>query len=221
VAKICQRAREAGILTVVDGAHAPGQIPLRLEEIGVDFYIGNCHKWLCAPKGAAFLYARPERQEILQPLIVSWGWESLKPGPSTFQDYFGWVGTDDPSAYLSVPSAISFQNEHNWDAVRTACHELAASARRQISEIMGTGLICPDSPGWWGQMCAIQLPDGDAAALQQCLREEWNIEIPVVNWNGHRFMRLSIQGYNGPADVERLLTALQATFADGEQVQRS
>ncbi|GLV59919.1 aminotransferase class V [Dictyobacter sp. S3.2.2.5] len=212
VAKICQRAREAGIITVVDGAHAPGQIPLNLEEIGADFYIGNCHKWLCAPKGAAFLYAHPERQELLQPLVVSWGWESLAPGPSRFQDYFGWLGTDDPSAYLSVPAAIAFQREHDWDAVRVACHELAASARQQIVNLTGIRPICPDS--WLGQMCSVQLPDGDAASLQRQLREQWRIEIPVMVWNGQRFIRISIQGYNSPADVERLLTALRTIFAD-------
>lgn len=211
VAKICQRAREAGILTVIDGAHAPGQVPLNLEEIGADFYIGNCHKWLCAPKGSAFLYASPERQALLQPLIVSWGYESLKPGISSFQDYFGWVGTDDPAAFLSVPAAIAFQHEHNWDAVREACHELAASARQEIASLLGTRLICSDT--WFGQMCAIQVPDGDSLALQRTLRETWHIEMPVITWNNHRYIRISIQGYNSPADVERLLTALHAIFA--------
>ncbi|GHO81742.1 aminotransferase class V [Ktedonobacter sp. SOSP1-85] len=210
VAKICQRAREAGILTVIDGAHAPGQISLNLEEIGADFYIGNCHKWLCAPKGSAFLYASPEHQSLLQPLIVSWGYESLKPGISSFQDYFGWVGTDDPAAFLSVPAAIAFQQEHNWDAVRAACHELAASARQEIASLLGTQLIC--SENWLGQMCTIQVPDGDPLALQRTLRETWHIEMPVVVWNNHRYIRLSIQGYNSPADVERLLTALHAIF---------
>lgn len=215
IARICQRARAAGILTVIDGAHAPGQIPLNLDELGADFYIGNCHKWLCAPKGSAFLYAAPERQELLQPLIVSWGWENSVPGVSKFQDYFSRTGTDDPSAYLSVPAAISFQREYQWDTVRVACHELARMARQQVSELAGTRAICPDSPDWWAQMCCIQLPDGDAQALQRCLREVWSIEIPVGNWNKMRFLRISIQGYNSVADVERLLTALHAILPQG------
>src|SRR5690348_165616 len=103
VEKICQRAQSTGIITVIDGAHAPGHIPLQLDALGVDFYTGNCHKWLCSPKGAGFLYARPERQALLQPLIVSWGWDSRSPGVSPFQDFFGWVGTDDPASFLSVP----------------------------------------------------------------------------------------------------------------------
>jgi isopenicillin-N epimerase len=217
VDKICQRARAAGIITVIDGAHAPGHIPLNLDALKADFYVGNCHKWLCAPKGAAFLYARPERQVLLHPLIVSWGWESLTPGVSTFQDFFGWTGTDDPAAYLSVPAAITFQREHDWDAVRMACHELAAFARQQITALVGSEPLCPDSSHWWGQMCTIPLPDGDAPALQRRLREEWRIEIPIIPWNNHRFIRLSIQGYNSSADVERLLLALQAIFSCKEE----
>ncbi len=218
VEKICQRAQAAGIMTVVDGAHAPGHIPLHLDALGADFYAGNCHKWLCAPKGAGFLYARPERQALLQPLIVSWGWESLAPGVSLFQDVFGWTGTDDPASYLSVPAAIAFQQEYDWDAARLACHELAASTRQRITALVGSTPICPDSPHWWGQMCAIPLPDGDAPTLQQRLREEWSIEIPILSWNGRRLIRLSLQGYNGPADVERLLAALAAIFSDQEEI---
>ncbi|GHO47883.1 aminotransferase class V-fold PLP-dependent enzyme [Ktedonospora formicarum] len=213
VARICERARAEGILTVIDGAHAPGQVPLNLDELGADFYIGNCHKWLCAPKGSAFLYANPERQALLQPLIVSWGYESLNPGPSLFQDHFGWLGTDDPAAYLSVPSAIAFQREHNWDSVRAACHDLAIHARQEVNKLFGTKPISPDDATWWSQMVAIQVPDGDATTLHRQLREEWNIEIPITPWNGRRFIRVSIQAYNKPADVERLLTALRAIFA--------
>ena len=211
LAKICARARAAGIITVVDGAHAPGHIPLQLDTLGADFYTGNCHKWLCAPKGAGFLYARSERQALLRPLIVSWGWESETPGRSPLQDYFGWVGTKDPASYLSVPAAIAFQREYDWDAVRLACHELALSAYQQIIALFGGEPICSDA--WWGQMCAIPLPAGDALTLQQRLREEWSIEIPVLSWHDRRFVRLSLQGYNGPADVERLLTALKALLS--------
>ncbi len=210
--KICQRARAAGIITVVDGAHAPGHIPLRLDDLGVDFYVGNCHKWLCAPKGAGFLYARPERQALLQPLIVSWGWESASPGISPFQDYFGWLGTKDPASYLSVPAAIAFQREHDWDTVRVACHQLALDAHRRITALVGSDPICPSSQQWWGQMCAIPLPAGDAPSLHQYLRDEWQIEIPVIAWQDRRFVRISIQGYNSPGDVDRLLTTLEAIF---------
>lgn len=213
VEKICQRARAAGIITVVDGAHAPGHVPLHLDTLGADFYVGNCHKWLCAPKGAGFLYARPERQALLQPLIVSWGWESLTPGVSSFQDFFGWTGTADPAAYLSVPAAIAFQREYDWESVRLACHELVTVARQQIHALIGGEPLSSDSPHWWGQMCAMPLPDGDALTLQRRLREEWNIEIPVTLWRQRRLLRISIQGYNSPADVERLVSAVRSIFA--------
>ncbi|MHB8648106.1 MAG: aminotransferase class V-fold PLP-dependent enzyme, partial [Thermomicrobiales bacterium] len=114
VAEVCRRARAAGILTVVDGAHAPGQIDLDLDDLGADFYGGNCHKWLCAPKGSGFLFARPERQPLLEPLIISWGYQADVPGPSLFLDHFERTGTHDPAAYLSVPAAIAFQREYDW-----------------------------------------------------------------------------------------------------------
>lgn len=215
VASICRRAREQGILTVVDGAHAPGQIPLDLPAIGADFYTGNCHKWLCGPKGAAFLYARPERQPLLKPLVVSWGWEAREPGPSPFLDYFEWTGTHDPAAYLSVPAAIAFQAEHDWPNVRAACHELAREARERIGALTGLPPISPDAGdySWWEQMCALPLPartDVPADALRERLWEHDAIEVPITEWGDQRFVRVSIQAYNSPRDVDRLVHALSA-----------
>ena len=216
IAAICRRAAERGILTVVDGAHAPGQIDLALDALGADFYTGNLHKWLCAPKGSGFLYARPERQHLLRPLAVSWGWEAERPGPSPFQDYFEWTGTDDPAAYLSVPAAIAFQEEHDWAAVRAACHTLAATARERIAALTGLPQISPDSPNWWMQMCAAPLPmraDVPREELHRRLWEEHGVEVPITDWQNQRFVRVSIQAYNSPADVERLLAALAALAA--------
>src|SRR5712691_10980583 len=119
VEALVRRARPAGILTVIDGAHAPGQIPLHLADLGADFYVGNCHKWMCAPKGSGFLYARRDRQSLLAPLVVSWGW------PSGFVEEQQRQGTRDIAAFLSVPAAIEFLREHNWPAVQRACHALA------------------------------------------------------------------------------------------------
>jgi isopenicillin-N epimerase len=211
VAEIARRARREGILTVIDGAHAPGQIDLSLEEIGADFYVGNCHKWLCAPVGAGFLYARPERQPLLEPLVVSWGWQSRAPSGSPFQDYFEWIGTDDPAAYLSVPAAIAFQREHDWPAVRIACHQLAAEARQRIAALNGLPHIAPDSPDWWAQMFAAPLPIPNATAMEELKRRLWDdyqVEAPLTPWNGQFFLRVSIQAYNSARDVDRLLDAL-------------
>jgi isopenicillin-N epimerase len=208
VEEICQRARAAGILTLVDGAHAPGQIDLDLPAIGADFYTGNCHKWLCAPKGSGFLYARPEAQALLQPLVVSWGWEAEAPGPSPFVDHFGWTGTADPAAYLSVPTAITFQREHGWPAVRAACRDLLVEARLRVGELAGEGQICPDSPVWWRQLAAVPLPSCDPVDLKARLWDEYQVEVPIVTWGGRHLVRISVQGYNTPADVDRLLQGL-------------
>ncbi len=208
VERICQRARAAGILTVVDGAHAPGQIDLALDALGVDFYAGNCHKWLCAPKGSGFLYARPERQTLVEPLVVSWGWQSPSPGSSPFVDYFRWLGTDDPAAYLSVPAAIDYQTRHNWPQVRSACHRLAREARIRIGELTGLPHLCPDSGKWWGQMFTAPLPACDAQKMRRRLWEEFQVEAPVSEWQERPLVRVSIQAYNHPRDIDRLVEAL-------------
>lgn len=213
VSEIARRAAAQGILTAVDGAHAPGQIDLNLDTIGADFYVGNGHKWMSGAVGAGFLYARPNRQQLLKPLVVSWGWEPREPGLSPFQDYFGWIGTDDPAAYLSMPAAIAFQREHDWPKVRAACHALAGQTQAQIAMITGLPPISPDVPEWWAQMCVAPLPtneDTSTQELQRRLWDEYQVEIPIVEWQRYRFARLSIQAYNSVADVERLLAGLSS-----------
>jgi isopenicillin-N epimerase len=217
VADLVRRARAADILTVVDGAHAPGQIPLDLKELGADFYSGNCHKWMMAPKGAGFLYARREVQGLLEPLVVSWGWNrgsevdtllDLGASTSRFVDEQEWTGTRDPAAYLSAPAAIQFQAEHDWPRVRAECHELLRGARRRIEEMTGLPGICPDSPKWYAQMAAFPLPACDAAGLQRRLYDEHRVEVPIIEWNGRQLVRVSVQGYNTAEDVVVLVRAL-------------
>ncbi|OUC05518.1 aminotransferase class V [Litorilinea aerophila] len=207
VEAVCRLAREAGIVTVIDGAHALGQVDLDLTAMGATFYTGNAHKWLCAPKGAAFLYADPAHQPSLEPLVVSHGWSNGRSG-SRLLDYFSWTGTMDPSAYLSVPAAIRFQREHDWPAVRAACHALASQARAQIQALTGLPAISPDSPAWFAQMFTARLPEGEIEGLSQRLWEEHRIEVPIFTWNGQPMIRVSIQAYNGPQHVEHLLAAL-------------
>ncbi len=209
VQEICRRARQAGILTIIDGAHAPGQISLSLEEIGADFYTGNLHKWLCAPKGSAFLYARPGVQPLVEPLPISWGWQSDNPGPSQFVDYIERTGTRDLSAYLAVPDAIEFLEQNDWDSVRLHCHLLASDASRRVRALTGLPALSPDSPLWYAQMISIPLPARiDVKQLQIDLRNNDHIEIPVLCWNGMNLIRLSIQGYNIDKDIDALVAAL-------------
>lgn len=214
VKEICRRARQAGILSIVDGAHATGQIPLNLAELGADLYTGACHKWLCAPKGSAFLYASKEVQAWLDPLVVSWGYESEHPSESQFIDYHEWQGTRDLAAFLSVPAAIDFQEEYHWERVRQECHTLASETRRRINELTGLEPICPDSPDWFGQMFTARLPEQvDTENLKQRLFEQFHIEVPVFRWNDQPFMRVSIQGYNSQAEAEALVAALGKLLA--------
>jgi len=208
VQEICRRAREAGLLSVVDGAHAPGQIPLNLAELGADLYTGACHKWLCGPKGSAFLYARREVQAWLEPLVVSWGWESETPSGSQFVDHHEWQGTRDVAAFLATPAAIQFQAEHDWGAVRAECHGLASETRRRISDLTGLAPICPDSRDWFSQMAAIRLPPVDVNALKERLYNDYRVEVPLFQWNDQPFMRVSFQGYNSRADADALVEAL-------------
>ena len=209
VAEICRRAHAAGILTIVDGAHAPGQVPLNLVELGADIYTGACHKWLCAPKGAAFLHARPEVQPWLEPLVVSWGWEAERPGPSRFVDWHEWQGTRDLAAYLTVPAAIRFQAEHAWDDVRRRCHQLAVATRGRIDALTGLPPICPDGPDtWFSQLIAARLPECDLDALKARLYDEHRIEAPLIRWNDQAFIRVSFQAYNDEDDADALVLAL-------------
>ena len=134
VEAIVARARAEGLVTIVDGAHAPSQVAVDLEALGADFYAGNCNKWLCAPKGTGFLHARPERQERVDGAIVSWG----DAEPSTFISRTELQGTRDAAAYLAVPAAIDFQRDRGWDDVRQRCRALAAEARAELCALLGT-----------------------------------------------------------------------------------
>jgi isopenicillin-N epimerase len=198
--ELCRRAREAGALTVVDGAHAPGQLPLALDTLGADVYAGNCHKWLCAPKGAGFLWVEEGYRDGVEAPLVSWDWE-LETG---FAARRRWRGTHDPSASLAVPDAIDFQAEHGWDAVRARCHELAARAQQRIAEL--TGIEPPSGP--FAQMAAAQLPPCDPGEVQRRLREEHSIEVVCREWEGRPLIRVSCQAYNEEGDIDRLLEAL-------------
>lgn len=215
---VAKRAREAGIITVVDGAHAPGQIPLDLDQIGADFYVGNLHKWLCAPKGAGFFYTRPEMQRMLEPLVVSHGYRK-DPAARTFVDMQQNQGTRDPSAFLAVPDAIRYLNDHNWDQVRADCHALAASAQQRMIDTYGVQPVSPvdANPSWFSQMLCVPLPKMDFKKFSQYLLEELKMEIPVMSYGERPRVRLSVQAYNTPEEVDTLVEAVHK-FATKEPV---
>ncbi len=222
VGELCRRAREAGILTVIDGAHAPGQTDLHLDALGADVYVGNCHKWLCAPKGSAFLYARPEIQDSLDAVVIGWGYGEGVAGHTAFDGYLGstpflrrhqWQGTRDIAAFLSVPAAIAFQREHHWDRVRAACHDLAAETLDAVGSL--TGLPPISGPGGFLQMAALPVPPCDAETLKSTLYDRFRIEVPVTGHGERLFVRVSVQGYNTRDDTGALVDALKTLLAEG------
>jgi isopenicillin-N epimerase len=218
IAPLLARARAAGIYTVVDGAHAPGQIALDLPALDADFYTGNCHKWLCAPKGAGFLHVRANVQPLVQPLVVSWG-----NGPerqffsgNDMQDALGWSGTNDFSAWLAVPAAIRFAQKWGWDGVRARSAALldawlpryAAIAGLPPIYAAGDDLLRPP------QVAVAPLPaQVDAALLKTRLLDDYAVEVPIISWRNRKFVRVSIQGYTTEADLAALEDALRVLLA--------
>ena len=219
IAEIIKRAREQAIYTVIDGAHAPSQLPLNMTELDPDFYAGNCHKWLCAPKGAGFLYARRDLHDMIDPLVVSWGYQPcsgqsvggglvLSSATTRLVQHNQYQATRDIAAYLSVPAAIDFQRQNNWDEIRARCHQLAIETRARVSELTELPIIAPDN--WIGQMFTAPLPDTiNADQFKFRLYDQFNIEVPIVVWNNKPYIRISFQAYNTQADADALIDALK------------
>jgi isopenicillin-N epimerase len=200
VAELVARGRDLGLVTIVDGAHAPAHVSLDVESIGAAFYAGNCHKWMCAPKGAGFLWVAPAWQDRVDGTIVSWGYAEER---GSFIERTQFQGTRDSSAYLSVPAAIDFVREHD-EAAR--CVALAREARRRLCDLLGQEPIAPEP--MVQRMASFRVP-GDAFALQRALWDEHRIEIPAMRDD---LMRISVAMYTREEDVERLLDALPAAL---------
>jgi isopenicillin-N epimerase len=208
VKEICEIAKSKGLITIVDGAHAPAQIDLKVNELAVDFYVGACHKWMMAPKGASFLYAHKSVQHLCEPLVVSWGYKAAKPSASLFLDYHQMIGTRDFSAFLTVPKCIEFMQEHNWKAVSKECHEMVLSHAAMFYALLGTQAISPLNREWIGQMISIPIKTKEPELLQRKLFKEYHIEIPIMRQEEDVYMRYSINAFNSVQDVEALYNAL-------------
>jgi isopenicillin-N epimerase len=211
VEEICSRARQAGILTIVDAAHSPGQIPVDLQKLDADMVFGNAHKWLLNVKGSAFLYVRRDAQPLIEPLIVSWGYyptPEIATG-SRFIDLLQWTGTKDPTAALTIPNAIQFMTDHNWDSVRGECHRLLRQTLERICALTQLSPLYPLDSTFYFQMGIAPLPPSNLPLLKYRLYEEYKIEVPLTEWQNRQFIRVSIQGYNTQADVDTLVRALE------------
>jgi isopenicillin-N epimerase len=211
VEEICRRARQAGIMTVIDAAHAPGQISVDLQALDADMVFANAHKWLMNAKGSAFLYVRRELQHLIEPLIVSWGYHATSDiaTGSRFVDYLQWTGTKDPTAALTVPDAIQFMHDHDWDRVRCDCHGLLRQAVERICDLTGLQPLYPLDSDFYSQMAIAPLPKSNLPVLKSRLYDEFKIEVPLTEWQDRQFVRISVQGYNTQEDLDALVRALE------------
>jgi len=221
VKQIVDALAERGIDSLVDGAHAPGMVPLNIEEIGAAYYSGNCHKWLCSPKGAALLYVRPDRQEKIHPTSISHGYNSSIDDRSRFLIEFDWTGTYDPTAYLSIAESIRFIGgllPGGWKELMERNRKTALEGRRIIGQALCQDVPSPDE--MIGSIASIQLPEGSSEPpksalygdpLQDILLGDYGIEIPIIPWPSapQRLIRISAQLYNSPEQYEHLAGALK------------
>jgi isopenicillin-N epimerase len=215
--ELCAEARRRGILTVIDGAHAPAMIPVNLAGLGCDFYGGNCHKWLLAPTGSGFLYFGPGSEERVQPLQVSWGWHYDRSCPEERDEFgstprlraFEFEGTRDPCPWLAVPTAIDFQGGIGWERIRARIAELTGFVRKRFAKLKGLQPATPIHPDLHGAMIAFQLPGGiDPALLRRNLWERYHIEAPIIERPERLLIRVSTHWYNTEEEIDRLAAAL-------------
>lgn len=208
VAKLTAACKARGVPVLIDGAHAPGMVALDIPALGADWYAGNLHKWYFAARSCGFLWAAPEAQADLHPPVISWG---LDQG---FAPEFDWVGTRDPTAWLTAPDAIAFMDHLGAERVRRHNRDLVRAAGRRLADRWGTEPVTPDA--MIGSMLIVPLPDGfgataeDGVALNRRLWREHRIHSAFLPIAGRLWVRLSAQVYNTPEDFERLGDAIIA-----------
>ncbi len=210
VKEICDEAKRRGLMTIVDGAHVPGHIPLNLNTLQADFYTGACHKWLMTPKGSSFLYANKKVQSLLEPLIISWGYKSLFPSDSTFLDHHQFNGTRDFSAYLTIPAALQFRVENDWENKMELCKSKTLEYADWLFETLKTAPLAPLNRSFFGQMCSAKIRTKEPEKLQRLLFEKYRIEIPVMRHGSDCYIRFSVQAFTKESDLIALVDALNS-----------
>lgn len=208
VKEICEEAKRRNLMVFVDGAHVPAHIHLNLTELNADFYTGACHKWMMTPKGSSFLHVKPEHQEQLDPLVVSWGYKADFPGDSQFLDYHQFNGTRDFSAYLTIPEAIDFMKWNDWWGVAESCRMLVQKWLPKLCDLVGSKPLAPVTDEFIGQLGSIPVRCENPMELKKVLYNEYKIEIPVMVQNGQVYVRYSINAFNSEEDLVKLEKAL-------------
>jgi isopenicillin-N epimerase len=220
VKEICEKARELGLITIIDGAHVPGHIDLNITDLNPDFYTGTLHKWMLAPKGSSFLYVKKSFQEMLDPLIVGWGYESLTPGESQFLDYQEFQGTRDISAFLCTPKVIDFLHQNDWKSKIVVSKKIVLDNYQRFCDLLNSQPICPISNEFLGQMASIPIMTFHPVELKELLFEKYKIEIPIMHLNGNYYIRYSINAYNSQEDLEILYSALKEIIATTDLIKK-
>jgi len=208
VEEICAIAKSKGLITFIDGAHAPGQIPLNLSTLNADIYTGACHKWMMAPKGCTFLYVNPSLQDQFDPLVISWGFKSTTPSHSRFLDYHQTQGTRDFSAFCTLPTVIQFMEENNWPSVAKECRELVKANVMHFCNLLNAAPLAPITDDFILQLCSIPINSPEPEVLKEVLFNQYKIEIPVMRHADKVYLRYSIQAFNTQADLDILSNAL-------------
>lgn len=208
VEEICALAKQKGLLTFIDGAHAPGQVAVDLQNLQADIYTGACHKWMMTPKGSSFLYVKKELQHLFDPLVVSWGYDSATPSHSQFLDYHQMQGTRDFSAFLTIPTAIDFMQKNNWENVAKHCRTLVQNNALAFCKLLNATPLAPIDDNFLVQLYSIAIKTNEPEKLQRLLYEKFKIEIPVMRLDNKAFIRFSIQAFNSQADLDKLTEAL-------------
>jgi isopenicillin-N epimerase len=216
VKEICEEAKSRGLITIIDGAHVPGHIPLNLSKLYADVYTGACHKWLMGPKGSSFLYVNSEHQNWVDPLVISWGYQSDYPSDSEFIDWHQTTGTRDYAAFLTIPECILFRNENNWKEVSSTCRLVAQENGLKFCELVNSQPLAPINDDFYGQMFSIPINTTNPVLLQKELFDRYRIEIPVAVQNGNSYLRYSIQAFNSIEDLDKLYSALIEIMKQGQ-----
>jgi len=208
VEEVIVKAKTLGIPVFVDGAHAPGQVPLNLTTLGADYYTGACHKWMLTPKGSSFLYVKKEKQPAIDPLVISWGYNTQSHPSSRFLDYHQFNGTRDFPPFLTIPTAIGFMKENEWEKVAASCRQLVKDNAAKFFYITGAQALAPLTDDFILQLLSMAINTSEPDKLHALLYEKYKIQVPVMQHGDKVYLRYSINAFNNQEDLDILAAAL-------------